>query len=133
MSWVARDSVLKAKAMQNIREHPDKFARNTIANFSRILFHFPFSYRMESLSTLGYLVPNMFIIVLTVLGIYPAVARRKLIPKELIILLFFMLIYLGGHTLLGGRGRFFIPMVPILMIFFSFVYFKILQIRFRPE
>jgi CHASE2 domain-containing sensor protein len=75
----------------------------------------------------------MFIIVLGVLGIYPAVIRRKMLPKELIILLFFILVYLGGHTLLGGRGRFFIPAVPILLVFFSFVYFQILQIRIREE
>lgn len=131
LSYIETDSVLKAKAIENMKKHPGKYLKNTVANVSRIFFHFPFSYRIQNLETLGYLIPNMFIVVLALLGIYPAFIRRKTIPKELLILLFLSLIYLGGHTLLGGRGRFLIPVVPIWIMFFSFIYTRILQIRIR--
>lgn len=131
LSYIETDSVLKAKAIENMKKHPGKYLKNTVANLSRIFFHFPFSYRIQNLETLGYLIPNMFIVVLALLGIYPAFIRRKTIPKELLILLFLSLIYLGGHTLLGGRGRFLIPVVPIWMAFFAFIYLKVLQIRIR--
>ena len=133
LSYMEKDSILKVRAIENMKMHPDKYLKNTAANISRIFFHYPFSYRIQNLETLGYLIPNLFIIALAVLGIYPAYIRRKLIPKELIILLILSLIYLGGHTLLGGRGRFFIPVVPLWIIFYAFVYFRILEIKFNTS
>ncbi len=129
LTWMQKDSVLKAEARKNISEYPFKYFNNTVANISRILFHFPFSYRIQNLETLGYLLPNMFIIVLAVLGIYPAYRGRSRIPRALFVLILFCITYFLGHALLGGRGRFFIPCVPILIIFFSFVYFRILRIE----
>ena len=131
LSWMARDSVYKAKAIENMKAHPAKYAKNTAANVSRLFFHFPFSYRIQNMETLGYLIPNMFIIVLAVLGIYPAIQARRRLPGALVLLLIFSLIYLGGHSLLGGRGRFLIPVVPIWIAFFSYIYFRVLRISFR--
>ncbi len=131
MTWIEKDSVLSEVAIRNMMAHPKKYLSNTIANVSRLLFHFPFSYRIQNLETLGYLIPNMFIVVLTLLGLYPVYMGRKLIPKELVILALVGLVYMAGHTVLGGRGRFFIPVVPILIIFFSFVYSHLLEIRIR--
>jgi len=51
----------------------------------------------------------------------------------LIFLLLLSFIYLGGHSLLDGRGRYLIPVVPIWIIFFSFIYFRILQIRIKDS
>ncbi|CAZ96072.1 glycosyltransferase family 39 protein [Zobellia galactanivorans] len=134
LTWVEKDSVLKVKAIENMKKHPKKYIKNTVANVSRIFFHFPFSYRMQNLDTLGYLIPNIFIVVLALLGIYPAIIRFKSIPKELIILMLISLIYLGGHILLDGRGRYLIPVVPIWLMFYTYVYFKILRIRInRPN
>lgn len=129
LSWIEKDSVLAAKAVDNMKKHPSKYVKNTIANISRIFFHFPFSYRMQNLDTLGYLLPNIFIVVLALLGIYPALARFKTIPPELKILMLFSLIYLGGHILLDGRGRYLIPIVPIWILFYAFIYFRILHIK----
>ena len=133
LTYIDRDSVLKSKAIQNIKNHPGKYLKNTVANVSRFFFHFPFSYRMQNLDTLGYLIPNIFIVVLAILGVYPAYVRRNFIPKELIFLMLLSLIYLGGHSLLDGRGRYLLPVVPIWMMFFSFVYFRILQIRIKEN
>ncbi|NND15748.1 MAG: hypothetical protein HKN89_05445 [Eudoraea sp.] len=133
LNYIERDSVLTSKAIENIKNHPGKYLKNTIANVSRFFFHFPFSYRMQNLDTLGYLIPNVFIVVLAILGVYPAIVRRKSIPKELIFLMLLSLIYLGGHSLLDGRGRYLLPAVPIWMIFFAFVYFRILQIRIKES
>ena len=133
LSHIERDSVFKAKAIENLKRYPNKYVQNTLANISRIFFHMPFSYRIQNMETLGYLIPNIFILVLALLGIYPAIKRREMIPKELQIILLMSLIYLGGHTLLGGRGRFLIPVVPLWIIYFSFVYLRILQIRIKSK
>ena len=133
LSPIEKDSLLTQKALENMESHPQKYLKNTVANVSRIFFHFPFSYRIQNLDTLGYLVPNIFIVVLAVFGIYPAFIRRKSIPKELIILMALSIIYLGGHTLLDGRGRYLIPVVPIWTMFFSFVYFRIVQIKINDS
>lgn len=131
LTWIEKDSILKEEAIENMKKHPKKYLKNTVANISRIFFHFPFSYRMQNLDTLGYLIPNIFIAVLAILGIYPAIARFRKIPKELVILFLISLIYLGGHTLLDGRGRYLIPVVPIWLIFYSFVYTRVLSIKFK--
>ena len=131
LNWIDRDDVLKSKAIENMKNHPGKYLKNTAANISRFFFHLPFSNRIQNLDTLGYLIPNIFIVVMAVLGIYPAYLRRKAIPKELIFLLFLTLIYLGGHSLLDGRGRYLIPVVPIWIMFFSFIYLRILKIKIR--
>lgn len=129
LSWIEKDSILKEKAIENMKKHPMKYLKNTVANVSRIFFHFPFSYRMQNLDTLGYLIPNIFIVVLALLGLYPALIRFRSIPRELVVLMLISLVYLGGHTLLDGRGRYLIPVVPIWLCFYAFVYFRILKIK----
>lgn len=128
LSHMERDSVFKAKAIENMMKHPKKYLKNTVSNIGRLLFHYPFSYRDQNLTAYGYLVPNMFIIVLWILSLYPAFLVRKEIPFEIRASLVFILIYAGGIVLLGGRGRNFIPMVPILVLFSVYVYTNILNI-----
>lgn len=129
LSHIQRDSVFKAKAFENMKKYPVKYVKNTLSNIGRLLFHYPISYRSQNLNAYAYMIPNMFIVVLLILIIYPAFLARKRIPFEIFALLIFAFIYGCGMTLLSGKGRYFIIMVPSLVLFLVFAYTRILDIR----
>jgi len=132
LSEVERDSEFKKQAVYNITHHPTKYLVNWIANIGRLLFSYPFSYGHDRLTTYFYLIPNMFIVVLLVLGIYPAILRWRSIPYEIYALLYFSMIAFGGTSLLSAYDRQFRPFVPILLLWLSFLYVRVMKIEVRP-
>ncbi len=131
LSPIERDSAFKAVAIQNIKSNPAKYIKNSIANVGRFLFHYPFSYRAHSLQTFGYLLPNMFLITICLLCIYPAVRNLKSIPLSLLILLLLIIVYSSAICVLGGRGRHFIIVVPFILLFITFVTSNVIKISYR--
>ncbi|MFK7811568.1 MAG: hypothetical protein AB8B59_03685 [Maribacter sp.] len=128
LTHIERDSVLKAIAIENMKANPSKYLKNTVSNVGRLLFHYPFSYREQNLNAFGYMIPNMFIIVLWVLSLYPAFLARKRVPFELIAALIFTLIYACGIVVADGRGRNFVIIVPALVLFFAYIFTNVLNI-----
>lgn len=132
-SEVAMDDAFKKQAIENITHYPVKYFVNWIANIGRLLFSYPFSYTSQKLSTYFYILPNMFIVVSFILSVYPAILRRRTVPYEIYALLFFILITFGGTSLLSAYDRQFRPLVPVLLLWLSFVYLRILKIEVRSE
>lgn len=132
-SEVARDDAFKKQAIENITRYPLKYLVNWVANIGRLLFSYPFSFTSQKLSTYFYIVPNMFIVVLFILSVYPAILRRRFIPYEIYALLLFNFIAFGGTSLLSAYDRQFRPLVPVLFLWLSFVYVRILKIEVRSE
>jgi 4-amino-4-deoxy-L-arabinose transferase-like glycosyltransferase len=133
LSAVEKDSASKKQAIDNITRHPTNYLINWMANIGRLLFSYPFSHGRDRLTTYFYLIPNMFIVVLFILGIYPAILRWKSIPYEIFALLYFSLITFGGTSLLSAYDRQFRPLVPILLLWLSFLYVRVLKVEVRPE
>jgi hypothetical protein len=131
LSEVERDEALKKQALDNIIHHPSRFLMNWIANVGRLLFSYPFSYTPQKISTYFYLLPNMFLVVFLVVSVYPATLRRRAIPYEIYAVLLFALIAVGGTSLLCAYDRQFRPLVPIFLLWLSFVYVRILRIELR--
>ena len=129
LSYVERDSAFMAKAIENIVNHPKVYIKNTFVNLGRLFFNYPHSYRYERLDTYGYFIPNMFIFVLLVLSILPGAYAWRRLPFELMALVLFFLIYLGGLTVLLGLGRYFILLVPVFLLYIVFVLSKIVDIK----
>ncbi|MCW5515660.1 hypothetical protein [Muriicola sp. Z0-33] len=125
---IKKDSIFKAKAIMNMKEYPFKYIRNTISNTGRLLFNYPLSYRYHNLTSYGYIIPNMFIVVFFIVLLYPAYLIRKVIPYELKAILCFVLIYCFGMILLGGKARYFILAVPGILLFLSFVYSRTIKV-----
>lgn len=128
LTFIERDSAFKAQAIRNIKAHPMKYLKNTTSNVGRLLFHFPFSYRTQGMSAYGYMIPNMFIVVLWIISLYPFLLARKKVPFEIKAVMTFALIYAGGMFLLQGKGRHFIFVVPAMVLFCTFIYTNILKI-----
>ncbi len=128
---VQRDEEFKKQGLRNIWAHPQKFLANWMCNLGRLLFSYPFSYKLQSPTTFFYLIPNMFLVVLSILCIYPTITRYHNVPFEIIILLLISVIYLGGSTLLSAYERQLRPIFPILFLWISFTLLRIMEIRIR--
>jgi len=104
---VERDNELKKQALYNIAHYPQKYFINWTANVGRLLFSYPFSYTQQKITTFFYLIPNIFIVVLFVLSIYPTILSRKSMPHEMYALLYFSFIAFFGTSLLSWTLAFF--------------------------
>ena len=134
LSNMERDSAFKAKAIDNIKSHPLKFLRNTMTNIGRLLFNYPNSYRGQSLNSLGYVIMNGFLIILLLLSAYPMFAAWKSVPVEIKMTLFFAFVYCGGIVLLHGKPRYFIMIVPSILLSITYVFSNVLKISLtRPK
>jgi len=133
LSEVEMDNAFKRRAIYNITHYPTEYLINWLANIGRLLFSYPFSYSNHKLTTYFYLLPNMFITVFFILSVYPAILRWKSVPYEICALLSFDLISFGGTSLLSAYARQFSPLVPILLLWLSFIYVRVLKIDVRRE
>jgi hypothetical protein len=132
LSQIEQDRELKRQSIENITDYPEKYLVNWMANIGRMLFSYPFSHRPHRITTFFYLIPNMFVVVLFALSIYPAILRWKSIPFAIYALLYIFLLAFGGTSLVSADSRQFAPLVPILVLWLTFLYIRIMKIEVRP-
>ena len=130
---VERDDALKKAAIQNIVHHPVKFVENWFCNIGRLFFDYPYSYAEQTARTYFYLIPNMFIVVLGTLSIYPAWRRRRTTPEELHVLLAFAAIAFAGSSFLSAYARQFWVLTPIIDVFLIAVLVKAVVLVDAPS
>ncbi|CAM3399043.1 hypothetical protein [Zobellia roscoffensis] len=128
LTQIQKDSALKAMALQSMKDHPLKYLKNTIANAGRLVLHYPFSYRNQGLTTYGYMIPNMIIVIFWLLCLYPFILKRKYVPFSIKALMLFCIVYACGIIVLDGRGRNFIVMVPTMTLFIFYHLEKLVKI-----
>lgn len=129
LNGIQRDDKYKKKAIENIVSNPVKYLTNWVANIGRLLFSYPYSYMPQTLLTFFRLIPNMFIVVLFLLSLYPSYLGRRAIPYEIYSLALFGLVYFGASSLLSAYNRLFCPLVPIVSLWIIFTAFRILKIE----
>jgi hypothetical protein len=130
LSSIEKDNALKKEAIKNIKEYPNKYFMNWIANVGRLLFSYPFSYANQTLNIYITILPNMFIVVFSILFLYPTIKLLKIIPSEIILLLVFVMIYLFGSSLLSAYRRQFIIIIPIIGLWFGYLFNNFIRIDF---
>lgn len=133
LSPVQKDLALKAKALENIRKYPGKYIRNWIANNGRLFFHYPFSYRDQTINTYLVLIPSFILLLFFVLTLFPSCRFWHDIPIEMKILMAFSLTYLGGSGFLSAYSRFFMPVIPVFILWIGYVYDNFIEIRFSKK
>jgi hypothetical protein len=127
---IQQDDELKRRAFYNITHYPRTFVKNWLANVGRLLFSYPYAYTQQKLSTYFYVIPNMFLFVLSILLIYPTYMARKLIPHEIYAMMSFGIIYLGGTSLLSGVfPRQSMLVVPVLFLWIIYTLMRVLEFR----
>ena len=131
MNPVEKDNELKRKAIENIFNNKKKFLNNWVANVSRLFLSYPLSFLKPSIGILYYLVPNMFLVVLSFLSFILTLIRIKVIPYEILFLLAISFIYLFGISLLASYARFLYLILPILLVWNGLVINKYVKINLK--
>ncbi len=126
---VEHDDAYKRVAIKNIKEHPLKFIQNCISNLGRIVFNFPYSYKLQSPYTLVRLPFNGILVVLLFVCLVPTLRNWKKIDYAIRFALFFSLIYLGGSILGSAETRMFTLIVPVLLIWIATVLQRAVKIN----
>jgi hypothetical protein len=129
LPYIKWDDEFKKQAVANILSNPKKYVINWTANIGRMLFSLPYSYTNQRLTTYFYIVPNMFLVVLLVFCMYPYFRCFSLSPPELHNLLLFGMITFFGSSLLSAYPRQLFPVVPIILLFLTFIGTNILKIE----
>ncbi len=117
----AQDDAYKRMAIKNISEHPAKFLQNCMSNIGRLLFNFPYSYKIQSPYTLLRLPLNGIIVVFALICLIPTLKNWKKIIFPIRFMILLALIYLGGSILGSAETRMFTLVVPIILIWIAFV------------
>ncbi|MFS4493392.1 hypothetical protein [Maribacter sp. 2308TA10-17] len=129
LSYLERDALFKEKAIENIKQYPLKYIKNTGASAFRLFFNSPYSYTPQKMSSYLYIIPNMFLLTFLVFSIYLGIKNRKLASFEIRFLGLMALIFIGGLTLLDGRVRHLIPIIPVLLFIIAVAFSQFVRLN----
>ena len=128
---VERDDAYERLALNNIKSHPIKFIQNCLSNAGRMLFNFPFSYKLQSPGTLLRLPLSGTIVVLGLFCLIPSFTNWKKIIFPIRFMLLLAILYLGGSILASAETRMFTVIVPILLFWIGFIIQKTIKINLK--
>jgi len=133
---VERDQTLRKEAVRNMLDHPGKFAKNWVANITRLFLHYPFSYKQHAMEDLRTILPGSVLLVLCILCMIPTVVNWRSIPAGIQQTFIVGLLYLGGNSLLSAYDRMLLPIFPMIAVWLTYIIAKTvrpgcLHLRFR--
>ena len=128
-----QDRVSKKIAVENIKSHPVKFVQNILSNLGRMLFDYPYSYRLQSYKDLLRLPHSGVIVVFVLFCLFPTLMNWKKINFPIRFLLFIVLLYMGGSLLGSAEIRMFTKIVPVLLLWIAFILQNTLKIYWKFE
>ncbi|MFW5879418.1 MAG: hypothetical protein ACOCUV_01205, partial [bacterium] len=129
---IETDIALKQKAIENIINHPKKFIKNMFANACRLFFHYPYSYRDQTISTYLVLIPGVILFIMFLISLMSSLKFIGDIPFELLVILAVSVVY-WGSLLLSAYARFFIPVLPIWLIYVAFNFDRFIEFKFYKK
>jgi 4-amino-4-deoxy-L-arabinose transferase-like glycosyltransferase len=113
---VDQDRAFIDAATDNIRERPGKYAKNVLANVSRMWFDFPYSFRAERVQPLLFVVPNALVLMALLASLTLLIGRwRQVLPVEAIPFGLFALATFVLHALLAAYPRMLFAVIPIVI------------------
>lgn len=111
---VDQDRELQEEALELIRDDPAKYGENLVANGSRLLFNFPYSFEPQAVGTLFYAVPNSLLLGILALAIPLLLLRRGRLPPAVVPAAAFAALVVLVHLPVAAEGtRMLLPAVPI--------------------
>lgn len=125
------DDAFKRLAIQNIKDHPLKYAENIFYNMGRLVFHYPFSYAVQRPKILIILPLNGALLFLMIFSLIPTFLNWRKLPVYIHFLLFFSILYLGASVLVTTFVRMFTIVVPILLFWIAYIVQNTLKIKLK--
>lgn len=111
---VQRDDAYKEHAFRNIKEHPQKFIQNWLANWSRMFFNYPVSYIPLRIGTIGNMLANIPVLILIAFSGFLTWRNKQRLPFGTSFLLYLSGIYLLLSSMLSAYDRVFYILAPVL-------------------
>lgn len=118
---VERDDAYKRMAWKNIKNNPVKYFKNCISNIGRMFFNFPYSYKFQTPKTLVRLPFNGILLIAMLFSLIPAFVNRDKIPFSIKLLMLMAFIYFGGSVLANAETRMFTVIVPVILMWVTYV------------
>jgi 4-amino-4-deoxy-L-arabinose transferase-like glycosyltransferase len=112
MDPVEADEELRRVALEQITEHPERYARNLAYNTSRLIFNFPFSFKQQTAAPLFYAFPNVLLLVIGGVAL-AALARARRWWGLVVAPAVFGAVGFLAHVPVAGYPRYWFPIVPI--------------------
>lgn len=113
LSPVRRDLALRHLALVQAEGHPAKYALNLLANVSRMLFGFPFSFTLSPAVIVGLVIFNLALVGGLIAAAVSLRSNRRSLPPEATPFLWFAAIGFAVHLFPSAEPRFLIPLVPV--------------------
>lgn len=133
MPYVDRNDALVTKAVENIKANPTGYGKNIIANVLRLVGHGPATGEYQVWATFKYLFTHFLLLAPFLLSLYPAWKFRKTVLLEIWFLAGFILIYLGGSSLVAAINRYFVLAIPFILVWLAYFYSNMIQISFKNK
>lgn len=130
---IEQDELYKQMAIRNIKEHPAKFIRNYINNFSRMLFNFPYSYSFQDAGIGRSIIIGSSVLWATVLALILTFANWRKIGFVFKFVLLITGVYLLLTGMLSAYPRQLDVIMPVLLFWFGYLAQHIKKIRMRFE
>jgi hypothetical protein len=102
--------------VKQIKEHPFRYAKRLVFNFSRFWFRAPFSYQPFGKNALFYAIPGGLLLLSLILAGVSFVRRRRSLPAELLPFLVVVVLGFLVHLAMAGYPRSIEPLVPIFIL-----------------
>jgi 4-amino-4-deoxy-L-arabinose transferase-like glycosyltransferase len=138
LQGIARDDALKKIALNNIRSHPGKFAKNWAANLGRLFFNFPYSPASNSLANVGdplralALLPlNAMVFLLMLYSFFITLGNWKQLEYFIRFLFSLVFLYLGASSLVSAYSRQFYVIVPALLLWMAYIADRSLKVKIK--
>lgn len=108
-----REDRIRRRAIENILDHPGRYARNWLLNLGRLTINYPYSCSAQSPRTFLYLLwGGTLLFLLSVAAFLTAFGYVSLAP-DLALALLFGGIAFGASSLLSAHHRHMLPLIPI--------------------
>jgi hypothetical protein len=108
---------LEHHALDNVGNHPFKFAENVADNISRMWLNLPYSFKSARPTTLGYALPNLLLLFGLVAAAVKSFRRPDGRPGFTAAWMgLFALAAFGLHSVFSAYPRMLIPIVPVALL-----------------
>ncbi len=122
---IQRNDLFISYALQNIKNHPLKYAKNTFTNFFRMVFGFPFSYTPQKQQTV-IRIPSGIVGVLSLVLTLLYALKRSFWRNDFLYTIFVVtFFYLSISLLVSAYPRHFFVVFPLLVSLSAHINIKI--------
>jgi 4-amino-4-deoxy-L-arabinose transferase-like glycosyltransferase len=114
LTLAEQNARIEDEAIDNVAHDPTKYARNVVANVSRMVFNVPYSRTPQQTNDLFYALSNAVVLGAVAFSLLVLVPRLRSLPAETGPFVLLAVAAFGFHALLAAYPRMLMPIVPLI-------------------